>query len=75
MGFNSGFKGLRENRDESEAFGKKTLVVQVVNTLQMTGYVSYVLDKVFSVALRLNAGHGLLILEVSISHTTTHHRQ
>ena len=25
------------------------------------------------VALRLNAGHGLLILEVSRSHTTTHH--
>jgi len=25
------------------------------------------------VALRPNAGHGLLILEVSISHTTTHH--
>jgi len=27
----------------------------------------------FSVALRPNAGHGLLILEVSTSHTTTHH--
>jgi hypothetical protein len=27
----------------------------------------------FSVALRSNAGHGLLILEVSRSHTTTHH--
>ena len=27
----------------------------------------------FSVALRPNAGHGLLILEVSWSHTTTHH--
>jgi len=27
----------------------------------------------FSVALRPNAGHGLLILEVSISHTTTQH--
>jgi len=25
------------------------------------------------VALRPNAGHGLLILEVSRSHTTTHH--
>jgi hypothetical protein len=31
-------------------------------------YVSF-----FSVALRPNAGHGLLILEVSSSHTTTHH--
>ena len=27
----------------------------------------------FSVALRPNAGHGLLILEVSRSHTTTQH--
>ena len=27
----------------------------------------------FSVALRPNAGHGLLILEVSRSHTATHH--
>ena len=27
----------------------------------------------FHVALRPNAGHGLLILEVSRSHTTTHH--
>ena len=27
----------------------------------------------FFVALRFNAGHGLLILEVSRSHTTTHH--
>ena len=29
----------------------------------------------FSVALRFNAGHGLLILEVSRSHTTTRHSQ
>jgi len=27
----------------------------------------------FAVALRPNAGHGLLIFEVSRSHTTTHH--
>ena len=31
------------------------------------------IDKVFFVALPPNAGHGLLILEVSRSHTTTHH--
>ena len=31
------------------------------------------IDNLFSVALRPNAGHGLLILEVSRSHTTTHH--
>ena len=29
----------------------------------------------FSVALRPNAGHGLLILEVSRSHTTTYHNR
>jgi len=29
----------------------------------------------FAVALRPNAGHGLLILYVSRSHTTTHHSQ
>jgi hypothetical protein len=29
----------------------------------------------FAVALRPNASHGLLILEVSRSHTTTHHSQ
>ena len=28
---------------------------------------------IYFVALRPNAGHGLLILEVSRSHTTTHH--
>ena len=28
---------------------------------------------IFAVALRPNASHGLLILEVSRSHTTTHH--
>jgi len=30
-------------------------------------------DHIFFVALRPNAGHGLLILEISRSHTTTHH--
>jgi len=30
-------------------------------------------DRYCPVALRPNAGHGLLILEVSRSHTTTHH--
>jgi hypothetical protein len=28
---------------------------------------------IIAVALRPNAGHGLLILQVSRSHTTTHH--
>jgi len=30
-------------------------------------------ENFFFVVLRPKAGHGLLILEVSISHTTTHH--
>jgi hypothetical protein len=30
---------------------------------------------IYIVALQPNAGHGLLILEVSISHTATHHRR
>jgi len=34
--------------------------------------VKYLID-FFSVALRPNAVHGLLVLEVSISHTTTHY--
>jgi len=29
----------------------------------------------FAVTLRPNVGHGLLILDVSRSHTTTHHSQ
>ena len=33
----------------------------------------YIFFYLFSVALRPNADHGLLILEVSTSHTTTHH--
>jgi hypothetical protein len=37
-----------------------------VTWLNNTGFFS-------PVALRPNAGHGLLILEVSRSHTTTHH--
>jgi len=36
-------------------------------------YYYYYYYYVFAVALRPNAGRGLLILEVSRSHTTTHH--
>ena len=35
----------------------------------------YFIIIIISVALRPNAGHGLLIHEVSRSHTTTHHRR
>jgi len=41
--------------------------------LQVTGYIIFEEVTFFFVALRPNAGHGLLILEVSRSHTTTHH--
>jgi len=33
----------------------------------------YIYIYIFPMALRPNAGHGLLFLEVSRSHTTTHH--
>jgi len=46
------------------------LVVQCLNKLHHPTLLDY---KFFFVALRPNAGHGLLILEVSSSHTTTHH--
>jgi len=36
-------------------------------------FVSLLIFFFFAVALRPNAGHGLLILEVSRSHTTKHH--
>jgi len=39
-------------------------------SLQLSSEILFIF---FSVTLRLNAGHGLLILEVSRSHTTTHH--
>jgi hypothetical protein len=45
-------------------------------SFQLIMYHTYVYIHIyilFSVALRPNAGHGLLILEVSRSHTTTHH--
>jgi hypothetical protein len=40
----------------------------VLSSLKMEGMFTF-----FCVVLRPNAGHGLLILEVSRSHTTTHH--
>ena len=41
-----------------------------------SGYVTNLIHNFFPpVALRPNAGHGLLILEVSRSHTTTHHNR
>ena len=50
----------------------------VVSKKKNTGYIpcTYtIISFFFPVALRLNAGHGLLIFEVSRSHTTTHHSQ
>jgi hypothetical protein len=40
----------------------------LIHKKEVFDYISY-----FFVALRPNAGHDLLILEVSRSHTTTHH--
>jgi hypothetical protein len=39
----------------------------------LIGWGLYCCDFVSAVALRPNAGHSLLIFEVSRSHTTTHH--
>ena len=40
---------------------------------ESTSFKTFPSVSLFLVALRPNAGHGLLILEVSRSHTTTHH--
>jgi len=60
-------------------------MVLCTNSLPINVYFSPTSDRVrlvciysyyasfFSVALRPNAGHGLLIREASRSHTTTHH--
>jgi len=42
-------------------------------TTVLSFHVKYLYIYFFAVALRPNAGHAPLILEVSISHTTTHH--
>ena len=42
---------------------------RILDLLRSVGRLSFF----FSVALRPNTGHGLLILEVSRSHTTTHY--
>ena len=48
--------------------------LRTVNTFYHLQYsLSLSLSLSLSVALRPNAGHGLHILEVSRSHTTTHH--
>ena len=41
----------------------------------LTGHLSIILVFLFSAALLPNVGQGLLILEVSRSHTKTHHRR
>ena len=59
MGFNSAFKELTDT---------KRLQLDCARDTSCHGKYFF-----FSMALRPNAGHGLLILEVSRSHTTTHH--
>ena len=50
-----------------------TFYVQGVLKFKCKNSVAKKLILFFCVALRPNAGHGLLILEVSRSHITTHH--
>jgi len=47
----------------------------ISSSVILCSFVLLVYNFFFAVALRPNAGHGLLILEVSRSHTTTHHSQ
>jgi hypothetical protein len=54
------------------------LVVWLLSTWQIYNFVITNINTSFffpPVALRPNAGHGLLILEVSRSHTTTHYNR
>ena len=48
--------------------------MNIKNKVALQGIYIYIFF-FFAVALRPNAGHGLLILEVSRSHTATHHSQ
>ena len=54
-------------------FRDKLFLIKLINfgcsSMTSEGYIT----SLFFVALRPNAGHGLLILEVSRSHSTTHH--
>ena len=49
--------------------GKEAYILYYIHNT----YYIYIYFFFFAVALRPNAGHDLLILEVSRSHTTTHH--
>jgi len=50
-----------------------TIHHRAANADEKDKIISLILISFFPVALRPNAGHGFLILEVSRSHTTTHH--
>ena len=52
-------------------FGVASFAGPAIMLLFLKFYSSYMYSS--SVALRPNAGQDLLILEISISHTTTHH--
>jgi len=54
--------------------GRAEGITQLLTFQHLVGIVRTTCNNIFfSVALRLNAGHGLLILEFSKSHTTTYH--
>jgi len=60
--------GIVSNIDLKEKLGSFR---QHIDFFMYSSVISYYL--LFPVALRPSAGHGLLIFEVSRSHTTTHH--
>ena len=54
---------------------KRILLKEIAHFVWRDRLMELQLTLFFCVALRPNAGHGLLILVVSRSHTTTHHSQ
>ena len=85
MGINSAFKGLKGLVELYILMRKMLVIVSFLKDVSviLSHYQVIIEDQkqvsfqynyiFFTVALRPNAGHGLLILEVSRSHTTTHH--
>jgi len=85
MGFNSGFKGLKHSALcpysviilPLECFILLVPRDLILKHSALCPYSVIILPLecfiLFSVALRPNAGHGLLIVEVLRSHKTTHH--
>jgi hypothetical protein len=84
MGFNSAFKGLISmpgtfNAEQIRGNYGYRLILNIIITQNFFHFVWVNYERnqqdafFFAVALRPNAGHGLIIFEVSRSHKTTHH--